>query len=130
MALTEDEVKALRSIIKEELQAEFRPFRDEVNKRFEEVNQRFETVNQRFETVNRRFDEAATFRVDVNRRFDAVANQIAVLLRRHELFRDEVNRRFDEVATQIDGLYKRDETREQEYLFIREQIRRLEAKFA
>ena len=45
-------------------------------------------------------------------------------------FRDEVNRRFDAVATQIDGLYQRDEKREQEYLFIREQIRRLEAKIA
>ena len=92
MALTEDEVKALRSIIKEELQAELLPFREAIN-----------------------------------RRFDAVANQIATLLRRHELFRDQVNRRFDEVATQIDGLYKHDETREQEYLFIKEQIRRLES---
>ena len=109
MALTEDDVKALRSIIKEELQAEFLPFRDEVNRRFEDVNGRFN---------------------DVNRRFDAVANQMASLIRRHELFRDEVNRRFDEAATQIDGLYKRDETREQEYLFIPEQIRRLEGKFA
>jgi hypothetical protein len=43
-------------------------------------------------------------------------------------FRDEVAKRFDEVGTQIDGLYQRDEKREQEYLFIREQIRRLEVK--
>ena len=43
-------------------------------------------------------------------------------------FRNEVSRRFDEVATQIDGLYQRDEKREQEYLFIREQIQRLEAR--
>jgi hypothetical protein len=55
------------------------------------------------------------------------------LLLREELkrqvrpFRDEVSKRFDEVATQMDGLYQRDEKREQEYLFIREQIRRLEA---
>lgn len=58
------------------------------------------------------------------------------LLRREELqaevqpFRHEVSKRFDEVATQMDGLYQRDEKREQEYLSIREQIRRLEAKFA
>ena len=45
-------------------------------------------------------------------------------------FRDEVNKRFDEIATQIDGLYLRDEKREQEYLSIREQIRRLEARIA
>ena len=44
-------------------------------------------------------------------------------------FRNEVERRFSEVATQID-LYQRDEKREQEYLFIQEQIRRLESRFA
>ena len=70
MPITEDEMKALRLLLRNELQAEIRPFRNEVSKRF------------------------------------------------------------DEVATQIDGLYQRDERREQEYLFIREQIRRLEAKFA
>ena len=43
-------------------------------------------------------------------------------------FRNEVSRRFDEVATQVDGLYQRDEKREQEYLFIREQIQRLETR--
>ena len=45
-------------------------------------------------------------------------------------FQDQVNKRFDEVAKQIDGLYKNDETRKQEYLFIKEQIRRLDAKSA
>jgi len=43
-------------------------------------------------------------------------------------FREEVNKRFDEIATQMDGLYQRDEKREQEYLPIREQVRRLEAR--
>ena len=58
------------------------------------------------------------------------------LLLREELqaeirpLRYEMSKRFDEVATQMDGLYQRDEKREQEYLSIREQIRRLEAKFA
>ena len=69
MAFTEDKMRALQLLLREELQAEVRPFRDEVGKRF------------------------------------------------------------DEVATQMDGLYQRDEKREQEYLSIREQIRRLEAKF-
>ena len=45
-------------------------------------------------------------------------------------FRDEVSRRFDEVVTQMDGHYRRDEKREQEYLTIREQIRRLETRLA
>ena len=67
MALTDDEVIALQLLLREELQAEIRPFRNEVNKRL------------------------------------------------------------DEVAAQVDGLYRRDEKREQEYLSIREQMRRLEA---
>lgn len=56
------------------------------------------------------------------------------LLLREELqaeirpFRNEVNKRFDDVDTQVDGLYRRDEKREQEYLSIREQMRRLEAQ--
>ena len=70
MAFTEDEVKALRLLLREELDAKLQPFRNEVGKRF------------------------------------------------------------DQVATQIDGLYRRDEKREQEYLFIREQIRRLESRLA
>jgi len=70
MAFTEDELRALRLLLREELQTEILPFRNQVGKRF------------------------------------------------------------DEIASQMDGLYLRDEKREQEYLSIREQIRRLEAKFA
>ena len=70
MAFTDDELRAVRLLLREELQAEVRPFRNEVGKRFAEV------------------------------------------------------------STQIDGLYQRDEKREQEYFAIREQIRRLEARFA
>ena len=70
MAFTDDELRAVRLLLREELQAEVRPFRNEVGKCFAEV------------------------------------------------------------STQIDGLYQRDEKREQEYLSIREQIRRLEARFA
>ena len=40
---------------------------------------------------------------------------------RLEPFRREVNERFD-------GLYKQDEKREQEYLFINEQLKRIENK--
>jgi hypothetical protein len=56
------------------------------------------------------------------------------LVRREEVqaevrpLRDEMNRRFDEVGTHIGGLYQRDEKREQENLFIREQISRLETR--
>ena len=37
MAFTEDDMKALRLLLREELQAEVRPFRNEVSKRFNEV---------------------------------------------------------------------------------------------
>ncbi len=70
MAFTEDDMRAFRLLLREELQAEVRPFRNEVDKRF------------------------------------------------------------DEVATQMNGLYQRDGKREQEYLSIQEQIRRLEGSFA
>ena len=58
------------------------------------------------------------------------------LLLREELhaelrpFRADIERRFDEIASQVDGLYRRDEKREQEYLSIKEQINRLERRFA
>ena len=62
-------------------------------------------------------------------------NTLRVLLKEElqaqfESFRNEVNTRFDEVATQIDGLYGRDEKREQEYLSICEQMRRVETRLA
>jgi len=44
--------------------------------------------------------------------------------------REELNTRFDKIGAQIDGLYQRDERRAQEYLSIREQIRRLESTTA
>ena len=44
--------------------------------------------------------------------------------------REEINKRFDKIATQIDGLYQRDEKMEQEYLYVREQIRCLESRIA
>ena len=46
------------------------------------------------------------------------------------LLRKEIGQRFDEVARQLDGLYQRDEKRDQEYLSIREQIRRFESRLA
>jgi len=58
------------------------------------------------------------------------------LLLREELqselrsLRTDIDKRFDKIGTQMDGLYQRDEKREQEYLSIQEQIRRLEARFA
>ncbi len=49
------------------LEAQFREFKESVDKRFEEVNKRFEQVDKRFEQVDRRFGE---LREDMNARFD------------------------------------------------------------
>lgn len=65
-------------------------------------------------------------------------NEIAgiKLLLREELrsqltiFRDEVFKRFDDITTLLDGLFQRDERREEEYLLLREQVRRVEDKVA
>ena len=37
MPLTEDEMRSLQLLLREELQAEIQPFRNEVNQRFDEV---------------------------------------------------------------------------------------------
>jgi hypothetical protein len=37
MPITDEEIKALRMLLREELQAEVRPFRHEVSKRLDEV---------------------------------------------------------------------------------------------
>ncbi len=49
------------------LEAQFREFKESVDKRFEEVNKRFEEVDKRFEQVDKRFEE---LRGDMNARFD------------------------------------------------------------
>ena len=41
---------------------------------------------------------------------------------------ERIDTRFDQLSAQIEGLYQRDETREQEYLAMREQMRRLEKR--
>ena len=47
MAFTEDEMKALRLLLREELQDEVRPFRNEVGKRFDEVATQMDGLYQR-----------------------------------------------------------------------------------
>lgn len=49
MALTEDEVTALQLLLREELQAEIRPFRSEVNQRFDEVATQLDGLYRRDE---------------------------------------------------------------------------------
>ena len=49
MAFTADDMKALRLPLREELQAEVRPFRNEVGKRFDEVATQMDGLYQRDE---------------------------------------------------------------------------------
>jgi hypothetical protein len=49
MAFTEDELTALRFLLREELQTEMRPFRDEVGRRFDEVATQIDGLYQRDE---------------------------------------------------------------------------------
>jgi hypothetical protein len=47
MPITDEEMNALRLLLKEELQTELRPFREEVNKRFDEVAKQIDGLYQR-----------------------------------------------------------------------------------
>ena len=49
MAFTNDELRAVRLLLREELQAEVRPFRNEVGKRFDEVATQMDGLYQRDE---------------------------------------------------------------------------------
>jgi len=49
MAFTEDEMKALRLLLQEELRSEVRPFRNEVGRRFDEIATQKDGLYQRDE---------------------------------------------------------------------------------
>ena len=49
MAMTEDEMQALRFLLREELRAELKPFRAEVDKRFDEIASHIDGLYQRDE---------------------------------------------------------------------------------
>lgn len=49
MTLTEEDMNALRLLVHEEVQAEVRPFRNEVSKRFDEVATQIDGLYQRDE---------------------------------------------------------------------------------
>lgn len=49
MPMTEGELKALRLLLREELQAELKPFRAEVGKRFDEIGSHIDGLYQRDE---------------------------------------------------------------------------------
>lgn len=46
MPMTEDELEALRLLLREELQAELKPFRAEVGKRFDEIGSHIDGLAQ------------------------------------------------------------------------------------
>ena len=67
MPITQDELNSLRLLFKEELQVEVRPFRAEVNKRFDEIATQMDGLYQRDE---KREQEYFSIREQI-RRLDA-----------------------------------------------------------
>ena len=69
------------------LEAQFREFKEQVNKRFEnlreDMNKRFEQVDKRFEDMNKRFE-------DMNKRFEDMN-------KRFEELREDMNKRFEQM---------------------------------
>lgn len=53
MTFTEDDMRALRLLLREELQAQVRPFRNEVGKRFDEVATQMDGLYQRDENESK-----------------------------------------------------------------------------
>ena len=51
MPMTEDELNALRLLLREELQAELKPFRAEIGKRFDEIGSHIDGLYQREESI-------------------------------------------------------------------------------
>ena len=65
------------------LEAQFREFKEQVDKRFEQVDKRFEDMNKRFEDMNKRFE-------DMNKRFEDMN-------KRFEELREDMNKRFEQM---------------------------------
>ena len=138
MPFTDDDLKALRLLLREEMQSETHLNGLRMLVRGEMQS---ETRLDRLRMLVREEMQSEThlngLRMLVREEMQSETRLNALrLLVREEVqaeiqpFRDDVAQRFDQVATQIDGLYQRDEKREQEYLSIREQLRRLETRFA
>lgn len=63
MPMTEDELQALRFLLREELQSELKPFRAEVEKRFDEIASHLDGLYQRDE---KREQEYFSIREQIN----------------------------------------------------------------
>ena len=121
MPFTDDDLKALRLLLREEMQSE--------------THLNGLRMLVRGEMQSEAHLDRLRMLVREEMQSETRLNALRLLVREEvqaeiQPFRDDVAQRFDQVATQIDGLYQRDEKREQEYLLIREQLRRLENRFA
>ena len=58
---------------------------EQIDKRFEQIDKRFEQIDKRFEQVDKRLDkverDVATFRTEVNRRFDELPGIVRDVMR-------------------------------------------------
>ena len=59
--LTKDDLKEIRSIVKEVVKAEVGALEKKMDAKFEAVDKRFEAVDKRFEAVDKRFDDQMNF---------------------------------------------------------------------
>jgi hypothetical protein len=57
MPITEDEMKALRLLLREELHSQVRPLRDEMSKRFDEVATQMDGLYRRDEKREQEYDQ-------------------------------------------------------------------------
>ncbi|WP_297055348.1 hypothetical protein [Thermosulfurimonas sp.] len=96
------------------LEAQFREFKESVDKRFEEVNKRFEQVDKRFEELrgdmNARFDQLYTFLWIITAIFTALV--VAVIGFAYWDRRTIIRRAREETIEEVERLYEVSRLRE------------------
>jgi hypothetical protein len=97
MALTEDDLKAMRLLMREEIhdafEQRFEPFRRDVDKRFQEVDRRFEDLYAQ----NGKREEEYLFIKEQLGRQERQLTDIAKEVRRHTQYFDDLDKRVTEL---------------------------------
>lgn len=103
MSLTEDDLKTLRLLIREEVRGEIQPFREEVNRRFRLVDERFDYLykqdekwEQEFLSIGRQLDRHDKKFETIDARLDRIEKKV-----------DRQNQYFDDLDARIAALEKR-----------------------
>jgi chromosome segregation ATPase len=99
---------------------------DGMDRRFDEVDLRLDEVDRRFDRVDRRFDGVDARFDGVDGRFVTFAVRFDALDQRLDGFQQSVDSRFNDAAGQLDALSHRLLRLDEEYVFIKEALKRLE----